>query len=229
MKVLSSSRGLVENIGVKLIALVVAMMIWFNASGQQEQKKNIVASLQFVNVPDSLTITGQPPSEVQLSITGTRRELLFMGFKRLEMRINLAQATPGRFKQRLAVSNLLLPPGVQQRDVRIISPLSVDVSLDRLITKRLGVAVMLSGALPANQLLNRVPVAQPAYVLVTGPENAVAPLEKLPTKPIDLTRIRESVIVGLPWGWLSERRANGNYGLGGWQVTPRSGVSTKRF
>ena len=85
MKPTSFTRGLVDSIGVKLVALVVALMIWFNASGQQEVKRNYVANLRFVNLPDSLTLAGRIPPEAELSVTGTRRELLFMGFRKLDV------------------------------------------------------------------------------------------------------------------------------------------------
>ena len=111
-QLISFARGLLDNIGVKLIAVVVAMIIWFNASGQQEVKRNYIASLNYVNIPDSLTIVGRFPTEVDLSITGTRRELLFLSFRKINMVVNLARAERGRFNQRLAVSDLILPAGI---------------------------------------------------------------------------------------------------------------------
>jgi YbbR domain-containing protein len=192
MKLISFTRGLLDNIGVKLIALVVAMVIWFNASGQQEIKRDYQAALKFVNVPDTLMVTGRVPTDVELSVSGTRRQLLFLGFRKMSVRVNLARATPGRFSQRLAVSDVELPAGIEPGDVRITSPLAVDINLERVISKRMRVSVILSGSLPNNFMLSRVPEAKPAWVVVTGPESAVTPLEKLPTKSIDLTKIRES-------------------------------------
>jgi len=184
---------MIDNIGVKLIALIVALVIWFNASGQQEVKRNYLANLSFVNIADSLTLTGRIPQEAELSITGTRRELLFMGFRNLNVMVNMARATPGRFSQRLSVSDVILPRGVEHGDVRILSPSSVEVGVERLISKRVRVTVILSGSLVDNQILDEVPRPNPVSVTVTGPQNAVEPLEKLPTKAIDLSKIRDSV------------------------------------
>jgi len=193
MRPTSFTRGLIDGIGVKLVALIVALMIWFNASGQQEVKRNYEATLRFVNLPDSLTLTGRVPSDAELSVTGTRRDLLFMGFRKLSVMVNMARARPGRFSQRLSVSDVILPPNVEPGDVRILSPSSVEVAIERLVTKRVRVAVILSGSLAQDQILNEVPGARPAAVAITGPESAVTPLEKLPTKPIDLGKIRESL------------------------------------
>ncbi|UCG52533.1 MAG: hypothetical protein JSW58_03005 [Candidatus Latescibacterota bacterium] len=193
MTVTRFARGIVGNIGVKLIALIVAMVIWFSAIGQREVERTYVATLDFVNLPDSLTVTGRVPTEVELNVTGTRRDLLLMGFKKIRVQVNMNRAVPGRFSQRLSTSDVLLPPGLEPRSVRIVSPLLIDVGLERLQTKRVRVAVSLSGSLQGNQLLSSVPGAVPGWVLVTGPESAVTPLEKVFTKPIDLGKIRESV------------------------------------
>jgi YbbR domain-containing protein len=182
-----------DNIGVKLIALVVALMVWFNASSQQTDKRDFLASLKFVNVPDSLVIVGPIPTEVEISISGTRRELLFTSFRKITMMVNMARATSGRFTQRLAVSDILLPPGIEPGDVRVVSPTSVNTRLDRLVTKRLRANVILSGSLPADLLFNRVPDASPIWVEVTGPESLVKPMDKVPTRPVELSRVRESV------------------------------------
>jgi YbbR domain-containing protein len=193
MKRISSTRGLLDNLGVKLIAVVVALVIWFNASGQQSDKREFVASLGFVNLADSLTLTGRPPSQVRLAVTGTRRELLFLRFRKLNMFVNMTRATPGRFTQRLSVSDLVLPPGIEPGDVRILEPQLVDVDLQRLVTKRLRVAVVLSGVLADDLLLSRTPQATPGWVNATGPERVLQPLEKISTRPIDLSRLREAV------------------------------------
>jgi YbbR domain-containing protein len=105
----------------------------------------------------------------------------------------MARATSGRFTQRLAVSDILLPPGIEPGDVRVVSPTSVNTRLDRLVTKRLRANVILSGSLPADLLFNRVPDASPIWVEVTGPESLVKPMDKVPTRPVELSRVRESV------------------------------------
>jgi YbbR domain-containing protein len=193
MVVTRITRGITTNVGVKLIAVVVAMVIWFNAIGQKEIDRTYIAPLTFINVPDSLTVTGRVPNEVEISITDTRRSMLLMRFKRIAVQVNTKGAAPGRFSQRLSVSDVLLPSGLEPRKVRIISPVLIDVVLERLATKSVRVAVSLSGSLQGDQLLSAVPVANPDWVLMTGPESAVTQLEKVFTKPIDLSKIREAV------------------------------------
>ena len=80
MQLIKITKGLVDNLGVKLIALVVALVIWFNASGQQEVSKHYIASLSFANIPDSLTTVGGIPDKVELIISGTRPYTSMKGY-----------------------------------------------------------------------------------------------------------------------------------------------------
>jgi YbbR domain-containing protein len=192
MTAASVARGIFANVGVKLLALVVAVVIWFNAIGQREEDRMFVVPLQLSNMSDTLTVTGRVPSEVQIAVTGTRRDLLLMKFKKVAVSLNMSRAEPGRFTQRLSVSDVVLPPGIEPLRVRVVSPLLVDVTVEKIVTRRSRVAVTLAGSLPNNQLLSSVPEAAPAWVLATGPQSVVSRLDKIPTKPIDLAKVKES-------------------------------------
>jgi YbbR domain-containing protein len=192
MTVTKLARAMVANAGVKLLALLVAIVIWFNAIGQQEDEQTFVVPLQFTALADTLTVTGRVPAEVQIAVTGTRRDLLLLEFKKLAVSLNMSRAEPGRYTQRLSVSDVVLPPEVEPRKVRIISPLLVDVRLESLVTRRARVAVALTGSLPGNQVLSAVPEAAPAWVTLTGPGSAVGRMDKIATVPIDLSKVRIS-------------------------------------
>ena len=192
MTIARLAHAIVSNAGVKLLALLVAIVIWFNAIGQQEDEQTFVVPLQFVGLSDTLTVTGRVPTDVQIAVTGTRRDLLLLEFKKMAVSLNMSRAEPGRYTQRLSVSDVVLPPEVEPRKVRIISPLLVDVRLETLLAKRARVAVALTGSLPGNQVLSMVPEATPPWVMVTGPRSVVARMDKVMTQPIDLSKVRES-------------------------------------
>ncbi|MFQ5512676.1 MAG: YbbR-like domain-containing protein [Candidatus Krumholzibacteriia bacterium] len=196
MQLISGTRGLLDNLGVKLIALMVALVIWFNASGQQQVNKHYVASLSFANVPDSLTLVGDVPDQVELSISGTRRELLLIGFRKIAMVVNMARAAEGRFTHHLSVSDILLPPGIEPGDIRIIAPAVINLGVERIVTERIRVGVIFENELSSHLMHNRLPETRPAWVKVTGPASSIRRLQKqqrIPTRPVDLSRIKESV------------------------------------
>ncbi len=54
-------KSLTENLGVKIIALVVAFSIWFFASGQKEVVWLRTIPITLQNVPDSLVVVNSVP------------------------------------------------------------------------------------------------------------------------------------------------------------------------
>ncbi len=192
MKLQNFKHFFTDNIGVKLIALFVALFIWFSASGQQQASRFFIVPLKLVNMPDSLTIAGAFPVEAEVSISGTKRELLFMSFKRIEILVNLAAATPGRFRQRLSASNVVARGGLDPRNVQIISPSSIDLFFEPLVMKKVPVELNISGSLPPGYVLVKGPGVEPPEVLIKGPATSVTHLKSISTKPVDLGRVRES-------------------------------------
>ena len=180
-----------ENIGVKIFALFVALFIWFSASGRQNATRFYIVPLKLANMPDSLAVVGPFPSEAEVTVTGTKRELLYLSFRRIEVVVNLAAAAPGRFRQRLSSSNVVVPGGLDPRSVTITAPSSIDLSFERLVSRSMPVELATIGSIPAGYILLDAPQVKPAEILVRGPESAIDHLRNIATKPIDLGKIRD--------------------------------------
>lgn len=186
-------QALTENAGAKLIALVVAMFIWFNASGQQTVVQIRTVPISLENVPDSLVVTGSYAKEVEVSLTATKRRLLTMGFKRVRLVVDMAEGASGRQRVSLTPAQLDLPGGVDRRNVRIVSPTAIDVTLEPLVTERLQVVLETRGEVPDDLvLLDGALSVFPSWTSVRGPRTAVAGVSRISTEPLDLGRIRES-------------------------------------
>jgi YbbR domain-containing protein len=179
---------LTENLGVKLIALVVAVFIWFNASGQQEVARIRTIPLVVENLPDSLTITGRGiPSQVEISVRGTKRQLLTMGFKRVHLVIDLTGAEPGRQRVTLTSNHIRLPGGIDRRQVSVISPGNVDLNLESIVSKRVEVALATTGAVPDHLVLMGETIrVEPTHTTIRGAATRVAKITSVSTEPLDL-------------------------------------------
>jgi YbbR domain-containing protein len=186
-------KTLTENIGVKLIALVVALFIWFNASGQQEVVWLKMVPINLEGIPDSLVVTGNVPEQVEISIAGNKRQLMLMGFKRLNLVVDLSEAVPGRQRVSLSPRQIHLPSGIDRRNVVIIEPLSLDLRVERLISRRVQVTLSTTGAIPQNlMLMDGALSITPSWVTIKGPASLVQHLRSVTTEALDLTRVKES-------------------------------------
>lgn len=183
---------LTENLGVKIIAVVVAVFIWFNASGQQEVTRVRTIPLVVENLPDSLTITGGGvPAQVEISVRGTKRQLLTMGFKRVELAIDLTGAQAGRQRVTLTSNHIRLPGGIDRRQVTVMSARNLDLTLEPIVSKRVDVALVTTGAVPENLvLMGETMRIAPRQTTIRGAATRVRAVNSVSTEPLDLGRIR---------------------------------------
>lgn len=190
---------LTENLGVKLIALVVALFIWFNASGQKQVVWLKMIPVSVENLPDSLVVTGNVPDEVEVSVTGTKRQLMMMEFKRMELSLDLTEAVPGRQRVQLTPRQIQLPAGFDPRNVRILGPIAIDLRLERLVSKRVKVTLSTTGAIREDLvLLDGTLSITPSWVWIRGPASSVDRISSVTTEALDLTKIKESFERELP-------------------------------
>lgn len=185
---------LTENLGVKLIAFVVALVIWFNASGLQEVSRSRSIPLVIENLSDSLTITSRLPSQVEINVRGTKRQLLTMGFKRVQLVLDLTGAEPGRQRVSLTSSQIRLPGGIDRRQVSVLSPGYVDLALQQVVEKRVAVNVATTGSVPdAYVLMGGSLKVDPPSVVLRGAQSWVAQITTVQTEPLDLGRVKSSI------------------------------------
>jgi YbbR domain-containing protein len=185
---------LTENLGVKLIAVVVAVFIWFNASGQQEVARVRTIPLVVENLPDSLTITSPIPSHVEINVRATKRALITMGFKRVNLSVDLTGSQPGRQRVALTSNHVGLPGGIDRRQITIMSPRSLDFEMESLVTKTVEVSLTTTGAVPDGLVLMGETIAiTPSSTTVRGAASRIERVQAIPTQQLDLSRVRSSV------------------------------------
>lgn len=187
------ARAITHNFGAKVLAVMVALLVWFNASGQEEVSRTRTVPLILEGLPDSLAISGPVPVTADVRVSTTRRQLVALGFQRIAVVADLAGLAAGR--QRVPLSGDMvrgvadLGPG----RVSVVTPAVLEVSLEPLVSRRLQVSLSTRGALPANVLLESGGLTiEPAWVTVRGPVSIIERVQHVTTETLELARVRET-------------------------------------
>jgi YbbR domain-containing protein len=187
------ARLITHNLGAKVLALVVAILVWFNASGQEEVVSVRTASLVVDGVSDSLALSSSVPASADVRIAATRRQMVAIGFKRLVVEVDLTGFGPGRQRVPLTGNDVRGIGGLDPGRVQVIAPSVLDVDLEPVASRRLQVSLSTTGALPANlMLLEGGVVIEPAWITVRGPSSRVDRIQHVATEVVDLSRVRDS-------------------------------------
>lgn len=170
--------------GLRLLALGLAVGIWFNASVEDrlELSERLVEASVSYNRPRGFVIMNQIQS-VNVRLEGNRKAIRQIAPYEVNLQVDLLnQDEPGTFTINLTPDMLLLPEGLE---VIAIEPNVIPVELEREITRRIPVMPQLTGE-PLGQSKLQEPEVFPSQVLVAGPESLVSDLESLRTRPIRL-------------------------------------------
>ncbi|MEA2599055.1 MAG: hypothetical protein QOF89_47 [Acidobacteriota bacterium] len=169
--------------GLRLLALGIALGLWFNASLQDRlvySERLVEASINY-NSPRGFIILHQVQT-VNVRLTGSKKAIRQLSPYMVYVTVELSQRQKGTTTINLGPENVTAPEGLE---VASIEPSSVQVELEREVTQRLPVVAKLTGEPAGGAVVEELEIF-PNQVLVTGPESLVSHLDHLSTVPISL-------------------------------------------
>jgi YbbR domain-containing protein len=169
--------------GLRLLALGIALGIWFNASVEDRlvfSDKVVEAGIAY-NRPRGFVIT-TPAQNVNVRLTGSKKAIRRLSPYMVQVQVELSQRQEGLATISLGPDNVLVPEGLE---VASIEPNTIQVDLEREVTQRIQVVPQLMGR-PAAGTAAGEPEVFPNQVLVTGPAPLLARTESISTQPIRL-------------------------------------------
>jgi len=191
------ARLTVRNPALKLVAIVVAALLWFLVSGQQEAQRTMRIPLEYANLPQDLELRGETPMVADVRVRGSAAALGRIAPGELVAVLDLRSARAGRRLFHLGVKDVRTPFGL---DVVQVAPSNVSITVEPSATKALSVMPDLEGEPAAGFRVGKVS-AQPDTVEVIGPASAVAGLTRVVTEPVSIAgasaRVRETVNAGV--------------------------------
>jgi YbbR domain-containing protein len=180
-----------RHLGVKLLSLVLAVVLWYVAVGREWAEMGLNVPLELVNIPPDLVIANQIPDGASVRIRGSVNLTRQVAEKRLRFSLNLADAKEGPNQFNLQPDQLDLPRGLE---ITRLAPNSVTVELEPLVVKQVSILPVIKGEPPIGYIIEDI-VLKPKQVQVQGPESVVGPVEILWTEPIDVTALKESATI----------------------------------
>lgn len=174
----------VEDWGVKLLSLAIALVLWLVVTGQNEPvTAHVNVQLNYIR-PQTLEISNDPPRTVDVTLTGSRNKLDDLTALDLVATVDISDQQPGERVLRLAdKAKIPLPQGVK---VDGFQPSAIPIRLEQLIERQIAVEPKLEGK-PADGYQVYAVRPSKAAVMVRGPESRVNALQKLETESIWLS------------------------------------------
>lgn len=175
------------NLALPLVALVIAVILWFYAVGEQSIEVTLSVPLK-VDPPQGgrMTVLSSSLQTVTLRLSVPRNILSVISQNSVHAYHQIKGVDKaGEYNFALEERDIILPPG----NIRILSifPESVTVTLDELIVQKLPIRVPLEGEPAHGYLIDEKKIeVNPNAALLEGPKARLGKLEAIPTENLDV-------------------------------------------
>ncbi len=171
-----------KNLGLKILSLAFAIMLWFFVVGEEKAEITISLPVELVNIPSNLVVANDVPSYIDVRVYGPRSLIRAVATQGISRVIDLKGAVPGKFLVHITPDSIPLPAGIR---VMRINPQNIEIELDHLLRKRVLVHPVVDGK--PNEYFKIINImVDPSEVLLIGPEKELMRLKKIDTLPIDI-------------------------------------------
>jgi len=177
------SDGVRQQWGLRLVALAVALALWFSLSYRERE----AMSERTIDVPVSYNqprgyVVLNPLPTVKVHLRGSSKTIRSLNPYNIDVQVKLPPAKGGNVTLDLGPENVLRPEDLQVVSIR---PNVLPVGLEREVTGSVAVHPKLTGE-PAGGSTAGEPLAIPSRITITGPESLINKTRALPTRPISL-------------------------------------------
>lgn len=176
-----------DNWKLKLLAFLLAVLLWIVVSAEQVQVKWIQADVSLQVDEDAYQVVSGPiPRVVEVRVSGRWRELLELAWDQPRLVVPLEGIDPGRQSVPIGPSMVRIPTDLAVRAVDV-RPRTIQVNAASVASRDVPVSVRI-GRRPERgfALVDSVSV-HPTAVRVTGPTRRLRALGAVPTREVDLS------------------------------------------
>lgn len=172
-----------HNWRLKLVALVLAVLIWMFVNGMTNDRRVLQAIPLEVRTRPGVTLLQQTPLMVDVVVRGTREDIRQISRDDLLAVLDLSnEERTGELERRLGTGSVRHPRWVQPVEV---VPGRATVVVDEMAEQDIDIEPQLTGQ-PARGFELAAVEVDPPVVRVVGPRSRLAALQEIQTLPIDL-------------------------------------------
>lgn len=176
-----------HDIGLKLVALALAIFLWINVAERREVEIVAEIPLKYDIAPD-LTFASEVPTKVRVRIRG-RGKFLRWRLGDVYMLVDLTPAGRGIVTNVISPGAAVVPADKDVKILEVIEPKAIRVELDKLVTMKIPPKPVFKGSIPDDKVMIGKPSTEPKVVVVAGAKQVLDTLDAIPTQPIDLGQL----------------------------------------
>ncbi len=151
---------LTDNLGSKLLALFIAVLLWFHAVTEKNYSVTRPVPLKVKNIPANLQIISDLPGSLLVTMRARGKILIELKFFKPYAEIDLRRAREGKNRVTVTPSDIKIPNDLNVR-IESIEPMVINIELARKIRKKVSIVPLITGLTLNSYAVSRVKIIYP--------------------------------------------------------------------
>jgi YbbR domain-containing protein len=182
-----------HNILLKVSAVALALLLWVHVATNKTYEYQLILPLRIDHIPPGLVMVSELPTEVEIKVRATGKQLLVMTTESSTIVIDAAGFKAGSTERSVTNAEVRAALDRPPEGVEVIFPRTFFLKLEKASQKKLPVRSMINIQPAAGFALVSSPLIDPDTVLVSGPASVVHQLKNIETVPTQLSDLRASI------------------------------------
>jgi YbbR domain-containing protein len=185
-----------HRLGLKIVSVILAALLWLVVSGEQTVERAIRIPLEYTNLPPQLELVGDPPTVVDVRVRGSSGTLSRIAPGELVAVLDVRSARSGQRLFHLTTAEVRAPFGVE---VVQVTPSNISMLLEVSESKTVPIVPEVEGQ-PAGGFTVGQITSEPPTVVIVGPGSALKNLSQATTEAVSVTGAKKTVIESVTVG-----------------------------
>ena len=194
VKKMNSENPFFKNFGKKIIAVVIAILIWIVANLEFDIEKDFNVPVKYTNLNPELIIANNPPQKINFRIRGPRTELSTFTNSNSIINIDLSEFKKGVSNIKVQSDEMNLP---REIDILTMSPSEITLDIDSLYTKNVPIIPVMDSLEAGFEIIGE-PELSPANVEIKGPRKLLNNIKSIDTSTISLKDEKSQFSIEVP-------------------------------
>lgn len=167
-------RKLLDNLWLKLGAVLLALLLWLYASTDKSYEYTFSYSLELANLSPDFILAEPLPKVVKIKVYGRGKELLkFLLFEKKNLKIDAREFHTGKRMFPLKKEMVDIPEGLDLSAMEVLSPRDLKINLQKVEEKKVPIIAQLSFTPAEGYFIKGEAKLIPDRVRVRGPSESI--------------------------------------------------------
>lgn len=190
---------LLDNIWLKVIALVVGLLLWFHVVTEKDYNHRLRLPITEIILGEDMILADTPPDSITVIVSASGKQLLRRKWRARGVKIHATQEPVGRRTFNLTTANTSLSNvGNQVSLLEIVSSTSFLLNIDHKGEKNVTVTPDIITIPDDGFVVSRISDPEPSEVKLIGARSLLHRITSVSTKHKEVTGLRNNVTLVLP-------------------------------